>query len=104
MRKDVFDRYPWVAPNLVTAFTEAKDRSVARMLSGTAPHIPVPWGPTSARAATKVLGDDLWPYGVERNRKTLEAFTRYAHEQRLTDRPLAVEDLFPASVQQSFRI
>ncbi|MFF2246653.1 hypothetical protein ACFVTM_21070 [Arthrobacter sp. NPDC058130] len=104
IRKDVFDRYPWIAPNLVTAFTEAKNRSVARMLSGTAPHIPVPWGPTSAQAATKVLGPDLWPYGVEVNRKTLEAFTAYVHEQRLVKQPLAIEDLFPASVLENFLI
>ncbi|WP_022884477.1 4,5-dihydroxyphthalate decarboxylase [Glaciibacter superstes] len=104
MRKDIFDRYPWLAPNLVTAFTEAKDRSVKRMLSGTAPHIPVPWGPTTARAATKVLGPDLWPYGVDANLKTLEAFMTYAHEQRLTKELLKVEDLFPSSVLESFRI
>lgn len=104
MRRDVFDRYPWIAPNLVTAFTRAKDRSVARMLDGTAPHFPVPWGPTTAQAAAKVMGPDLWPYGVEANRKTLEAFTGYAHEQHLTPRSLAVEDLFPASVLESFLV
>lgn len=104
MRKDVFDRYPWVAPNLVTAFTEAKDRSIARMLSGTAPHVPVPWGPATAQAAARLFGTDMWPYGVEANRRTLEAFTTYAHEQRLTDRRLTLEDLFPASVMETFRI
>jgi len=104
MRRDVFDRHPWIAPNLVTAFTEAKDRSVARMLSGTAPHIPVPWGPTTAHAATRVFGPDIWPYGVAANRKTLTAFTGYAHEQRLTEHRLEIEDLFPASVLESFRI
>ncbi len=104
MRRDVFDRYPWVGPNLVTAFTQAKDRSLARMLDGTAPHIPVPWGPTTAQAAVKVMGPDLWPYGVAANRATLEAFTRYAHEQNLTPRRLEVADLFPASVRETFVI
>ena len=104
VRKDVFDRSPWIGPNLVTAFTQAKDNSIARMLSGTAPHLPVPWGPTLAQEAAAIFGTDMWPYGVEANRTTLEAFTTYAHEQRLTPRRLTVEDLFPASVLQGHRI
>lgn len=100
-RKDVFDRYPWIGPNLVTAFTQAKDNSIARMLSGTAPHVPVPWAPTTARIAADIFGGDMWPYGVEANRTTLEAFTTYAAEQSLTPTKLAVADLFPASVLQS---
>lgn len=104
VRRDVFTRYPWIAPNLVTAFTQAKDRSIARMTDGTAPHIPVPWGPTTAQAAMKVIGPDLWPYGVEANRTTLEAFTAYVHEQNLAPRRLAVEELFPDSVLESFVI
>lgn len=98
LRADVFARYPWVAANLVAAFTEAKDNSIARMLSGTAPHVPVPWGPVMARQAAAVVGDDMWPYGVEPNRATLEAFVGYAFEQGLTPRLLTMEDLFPASV------
>jgi regulator of RNase E activity RraA len=43
-------------------------------------------GDERARAA---LGDDLWLYGVERNRVTLEAFPAYAHEQGVCARPPA---------------
>ena len=34
------------------------------------------------------MGDDFWPYGLERNRKTLETFLRYHHEQGLSKRLL----------------
>jgi 4,5-dihydroxyphthalate decarboxylase len=41
---------------------------------------------------------------VEANRTTLEAFARYAHEQALTDRELRMDDLFPSSLLETFRI
>ena len=30
--------------------------------------------------------DEPWPYGVEPNRKTLETFVTYCHEQGITNR------------------
>lgn len=104
LSKKVYEKYPWAAANLVTAFTEAKNRSLARMTDPTAPHIPLPWGPDRARAATDLFGPDLWPYGIEPNRPTLEAFLQYAHEQRLSPERLEIEELFPASVLATHRI
>lgn len=42
LRLDVHERYPWAAVKLVTAFTLAKDRSIARMRDSTAPRTPLP--------------------------------------------------------------
>ena len=100
----VHERHPWVAGNLVSAFTRAKDNSLARLMDPTAPQFPLPWGSQRARHAAETIGRDFWPYGVEANRTTLEAFAGYAHEQALTDRVLGVEDLFPASLLETFRI
>jgi 4,5-dihydroxyphthalate decarboxylase len=97
----VYERYPWTARNLVTAFTIAKDRSLARLLDPTAPHFPLPWGPDLARTAETVFGRDLWPYGIAPNRTTLDAFLGYAHEQGVCERPLTSDDLFPSSLGES---
>jgi 4,5-dihydroxyphthalate decarboxylase len=50
-----------------------------------------------------LLGGDLWPYGIEPNRKTLTAFLQYAHEQGVCHQQLEPEQLFAARVQQQFR-
>jgi 4,5-dihydroxyphthalate decarboxylase len=76
MRRAVFDRYPWVAMNLFKAFDEAKQRSLERVRDLTASRIPVPWSATISSEWGKNFGDDPFPYGVEENRKTLEAFCR----------------------------
>ena len=43
--------------------------------------------------ADSVFGDP-WPYGVERNRKTLEALVRYLVDQGLIAKPVPLEAIF----------
>jgi 4,5-dihydroxyphthalate decarboxylase len=43
----------------------------------------------------EVIGDPL-PYGIEPNRRMLEAIVRHAVEQRIIARPLALDELFVA--------
>jgi hypothetical protein len=42
----------------------------------------------------KVLGEDPWCDGVERNRLTLETLIGYLYEQELITKKPAVDDLF----------
>ncbi|CAA9272408.1 MAG: 4,5-dihydroxyphthalate decarboxylase [uncultured Arthrobacter sp.] len=101
VQERVHRAHPWLAANLVTAFTEAKDRSVRRLLSPTAPQFPLPWGAEHARDAERIIGRDMWPYGLEPNRTTIAAFLRFTFEQGLTPRELSPEELFPESVHSS---
>ena len=50
------------------------------------------------------MGRDFWPYGIESNRLTIDAFLRYAFEQSLTAKQLAVEELFTRETQQPVHI
>ena len=100
MRRAVFDRYPWVAMNLFKAFDEARRRSVERAMDMGMSRFPLPWVSDLARQAREMLGGELWPYGIEANRKTLEAFVQYAHEQGVCSRRLDVQDIFAKNVQR----
>ncbi len=51
-----------------------------------------------------VVAQTPMPYGVAANRTTLDAFLQYGHEQGVFHRQLKVEELFPASVQKSFKV
>jgi 4,5-dihydroxyphthalate decarboxylase len=104
IRADVLDRDPWVAGNLLTAFTAAKDASLARLAEMTASRVPLPWLPGRVAEARALLGPDPWPYGVEANRVTLDAFTRYAHEQGVAARRMAPDELFAPQVLGQYRI
>jgi 4,5-dihydroxyphthalate decarboxylase len=104
MRRAVFERYPWIAMNLFKAFDEAKGRSLERIQDLTASRIPVPWAAAIAGELGENFGDDPFPYGLEENRKTLDAFCRFAHAQGVTEKRLTPDDLFPKEVRSSVRV
>jgi len=104
MRREVFDRDRWLAMNLFKAFDEARRRSLERAADITASFFPLPWIPDELQRARELFGGDPWPYGIEANRTTLEAFLTYAFEQGVCRRLLSVETLFPGEVQETFRI
>jgi len=94
IRADVLQSSPWVAQNLCTAFEEAKQASLLRLSEMTASRVPLPWVPARLAEMRRLIGGDPWPYGVDANRTTLEAFTRYAYEQGVAARNLEPEELF----------
>jgi 4,5-dihydroxyphthalate decarboxylase len=104
MRRAAFERHPWIAMNLYKAFEQAKQRSVERVRDLTASRLPLPWCPTLAEEFDATFGPDAFPYGVEKNRVTLDAFCRYAFDQGITARKLAPDDLFPVEVRASYRV
>ena len=77
IKRELLDRHPWIAMNLFTAFEEAKNRSLERALF-VGSRYPIPWGYEYARQAQELIGKDFWPYGMDANRKTLDAFLQYA--------------------------
>lgn len=104
LRRDVYDAHPWIAMNLYNAFQDAKRRSVRRALDGSVSRYPVPWGTFEAQRAEHVFGPDLWPYGIDENRCTLDAFLEFAYEQGVCAARLAPDDLFPTEVGSAVRI
>ena len=44
----------------------------------------------------RIIGEDWYPYGIEKNRPTLEALLQYTHEHGLTDRRVKIEDIVRA--------
>ena len=104
MRRAVFERYPWAAMNLFKAFDEARERSLERIGDLTASRIPVPWSAAVVSEFAKGFGADPFPYGLEANRKTLDAFCRFSHAQGVTAQPLTPDDLFPKEVRASVRV
>ena len=104
LRREVYERDRWIAMNLFQAFAEAKDRALARAAEIGASAVPVPWVADHARRWREVAGEDFWPYGVEPNRPTLEAFLQYSFEQGVCKRRLQVEELFAAETLERAKI
>ena len=104
IRRDVYAKNPWIAQSLTKAFTEAKMR--AYDLYGQTAALPamLPWLVSHTEEIRKEMGDDWWPYGLEPNRKALETFLRYHHEQGLSKRLFKPEELFARETLSSFKV
>jgi 4,5-dihydroxyphthalate decarboxylase len=94
IRRDRYQRDPWIAESLYKAFVEAKNRGLAQLRRSGAHAYMLPWIDQDVKEIDEVFGGDPWPYGIDANRATLEALVQYMAEQYLIARPLAIEDLF----------
>jgi len=92
VRNDLIDVYPDLAPDIFAAFGQAKRMYVQRLREG---HVDAP-SPIDQvfRRVMEISGDPL-PYGIEANRRALEAIVQHSVEQGILSRPVSVEELFP---------
>jgi len=96
IRNTLVDAHPWLARAVFDAFLKAKAMALADLQKLAAFSVTLPWVEAEYRATQAVLGKDIWPYGLEENRKAIETLCRYLHEQGFTPRRMAAEDLFAA--------
>ena len=94
MRRDVYERYPFVATSLYQAMERAKNIALVKMRDTGALRYMLPGMTAEIDTIDEVFGGDPWPYGIEPNRPTLEALVRYLAEQSLIKGPIPVQDLF----------
>ena len=95
IRREVLDRHPWLARSLYDALCEAKRRTLQNLVDWPSALVTsLPWQLAETEATRQVMGDDFWPYGVDKNRLTLEAQIDWAYAQRLIDRRVALDEFF----------
>ncbi len=104
LRSDVYRENRWIAMNLFKAFEQAKKNSMFRAQEFTATRFPFAWCYEAAGKARELFGEDFFPYGVEPNRVTLEAYLQYGYEQGVCHRPVTVEELFAEEVLAEFKV
>jgi 4,5-dihydroxyphthalate decarboxylase len=105
MRRDVYEKNPWIAMSLYKAFCQAKEIAINSYMETAALHVTLPWIYSEVERTKKLMGEDWWPYGVKKNRKTLETFLRYHYEQGLSDKLMTIAQLFaPQTQDEEFKI
>jgi len=93
IKAEVARAHPWIARSLYQAFDLAKQASLERLRADDSP-LPAIYTSDAMAASGRLFGRDYWPYGIEPNRSTLEAFLRYAYEQGTCHRILTPEEIF----------
>jgi 4,5-dihydroxyphthalate decarboxylase len=90
VKDEVLAESPFVAQALFDAFSRAKNEWLERLVAN---------GPTNAVESTyfklrDIVGHDPLPYGIEPNRKTIEALEQTSFKQGLTPRRMSMDELF----------
>jgi 4,5-dihydroxyphthalate decarboxylase len=104
IRRDIYARHPWVAQTLYKAFVQAKTLAYEMYNQTAAMAAMVPWLTAQIEEAKREMGADWWPYGLEPNRHVLDTFLRYHHEQGLSKRRFAPDEIFARETLQSYKV
>jgi 4,5-dihydroxyphthalate decarboxylase len=87
VRRDIFEKEPWVVLNLIKAFNKANEIADAERVAHVQDHL----------AAGLLSGDPkprLLQHGVKANRKVIETIAQYSLEQNLTPRLVKIEEIY----------
>jgi len=94
IREALHREHPWVAENLYDAFERAKAWARGHTaFPGTLRYM-LPWLQNDLEEIAETFGGDPWPYGVDANRATIEAFLGYMVEQGFVEHVPPLTDLF----------
>ncbi len=104
LRRDVYERNRWMAQSLCKAFRAAQQATYDDLSETAAFKTMLPWLTAHVDETRREMGDDFWPYGLDRNRQTLSTFLRYSHEQGLAKQQLEPDQLFAPETLESFKI
>ena len=95
VKDELLQAHPLIGPAVFEAFAESKRRYVERLRADAIDK------PTAVdevhRRVMAITGADPLPYGIEPNRRMLEQAVSSAWEQGIIERPVVLEDLFPAN-------
>jgi 4,5-dihydroxyphthalate decarboxylase len=94
IRRELYEKHPWLALNLYHAFVAAKkdvERETAETLRS--------YFETGLMdgSGQNALTEDPKAYGLKASRKVIETISQYLHEQGLTNRSVAIDEIFAAS-------
>ena len=104
IRRDVYEKYPWVAQSLYKGLIESQKITYEDLHETAALKVMLPWLIKHIEDTESVMGKDFWPYGLEPNVKALSTFLRYSYEQGMAKRLLQPRDLFAPESLESFKI
>jgi len=97
IRTSTLKENPWLAKAVFELYSQAKTIAYENLESSTVSRVTLPWVIDELESTRKLMGKNYWKYGIEANRKELEAVMRYVYEQGLTQRPMTFDELFDPS-------
>jgi 4,5-dihydroxyphthalate decarboxylase len=100
LKRSVYEKNPWLAVSLYKAFCKARDLSYHWLYDTDALPVSLPWVIEDVEKTRALFGPQIWDYSIAGSRPTLDALVQYLDEQKLSRRPMKVEELFAPNIDQ----
>ena len=104
LRTSLAEANPWLPGALMKAFTAAKSIAQTALADTSATKVTMPFVEDMLAEARHLMGSEIWTYGVPGNEHVLEAFLDLHHRQGLSDRRLAVTELFHPATYEAYSL
>jgi len=98
LKTRLYEENPWLAISFYRAFCRARDIAYYWMYDTDALTVSLPWVIDELESTRKIFGPQVWDYSIEGSRPTLDALVRQLDQQKLTRRPMKVEELFVPNI------
>jgi 4,5-dihydroxyphthalate decarboxylase len=98
-RRTVIEAHPWLAQAITGMWEAAKAQSLE--FYDDPGYAQLAFARNELEAQEAAIGADPWPSGLAANRRNLEDFIRYSTDQRLIEKPIAIEQMFHESTWNS---
>ena len=99
VREELCREHPWVPESLLKACQASKAWALQQMRFSGAQRSMLPWLYDEIAEMDALMGSDPWPYGLEANRRILQAFQSYLVEQHFLPAAKPVDELFAPVVE-----
>jgi 4,5-dihydroxyphthalate decarboxylase len=100
IRNALVEQHPWLPQAVFHAYSQSKQFMYNQLKKMGWATISLPWAAQEIEETHALMGENFWPYGIEPNRKALEALFQYSYEQGLASKQLTIAELFhPLSLE-----
>lgn len=96
IKKSLVRQNPEIIPVVFEAYSQSKQITYDYLAYLASIMDILPWASQEFEATKELMGTNYFSYGIEPNRRTLEALFRYSYEQGLCSRQLKIEEIFAA--------
>ncbi|MDU8945720.1 ABC transporter substrate-binding protein [Ovoidimarina sediminis] len=104
VRQSLANEHPWLPGALLKAFTQAKAMAQLALSDTSATKVTMPFVEDTLTTARKLIGPEIWTYGVPGNEHVLDTFLDIHHRQGLSERRMKVDELFHPATYEAYSL
>jgi 4,5-dihydroxyphthalate decarboxylase len=97
IRRRLIDQHPWLPVEVFRAFVKAKAFALKELSLVNILRVSLAWIAEDVAETRRILGDNMWAYGLRESLHEMQTMLRYSHNDGLIARAASPEEIFHPS-------